>query len=135
MGDYLSFFDALWARLQGPMHFRFLLQPLVAVFFAFRDARKDIREGLPPFFWTLFTDPGHRGYMIKSGWKSICKVLIIAIILDLVFQYRALRVFHPAVALVAGLVLALAPYLLVRGPLSRLMPRNTKEPQHGQSDR
>jgi hypothetical protein len=126
MGDYLSFFDALLARLQGPMNFRLLLQPLVAVFFAFRDARKDIREGLPPFFWSLFTDPGHRRHMIESGWKSICKVLIVAIVLDLVFQYRALRVFHPAVALLAGLVLALVPYLLVRGPLSRLMRRKVK---------
>ncbi len=126
MGDYLSFFDGLEARLQGPMNFRFLLQPLVAFFFAFRDARKDIREGLPPFFWTLFSDPGHRTYMIKNGWKSICKVLIMAIVLDLVFQYRALRVFHPAVALLAGLVLALVPYLLVRGPLSRLMRRKVK---------
>ena len=126
MGEYLSFLDALQARLQGPLHFRFLLQPLVAVFFAFRDARKDIHAGLPPFFWALFTDPGHRGYMIRSGWKSICKVLIVAIILDLVFQYRALRVFHPAVALLAGAVLALVPYLLVRGPLSRLMRRKER---------
>ena len=126
MGDYLGFFDGLLARLQGPMNFRFLLQPLVAVFFAYRDARRDIREGLPPFFWTLFTDPGHRRYMIKSGWKSICKVLVVAIVLDLVFQYRVLRVFHPAVALFTGLVLALVPYLLVRGPLSRLMRRKVK---------
>ncbi len=126
MGDYLSFFDGLLARLQGPMNLRFLLQPLVAVFFAFRDARKDIREGLPPFFWTLFTDPGHRSHMIKSGWRSICKVFIVAIVLDFVFQYRALRAFHPAVAVFAGLVLALVPYLLVRGPLSRLMRRKVK---------
>jgi hypothetical protein len=126
MSDYLGFFDGLMARLQGPMNFRFLLQPLVAVFFAFRDARRDVREGLPPFFWTVFTDPGKRRYMIESSWKSICKVLIVAIVLDLVFQYRALRVFHPAVALLAGLVLALVPYLLVRGPLSRLMRRKVK---------
>jgi hypothetical protein len=52
MGDYLSFFDGLLARVQGPMNFRFLLQPAVAVFFAFRDARRDMREGLPPFFTT-----------------------------------------------------------------------------------
>jgi len=130
MGDYLSFFDALLARLQGPMNFRFLLQPLLAAFFAFRDARRDIREGLPPFFWTLFTDPEHRRYMLVSGWKSVCKVLIVAIVLDLVFQYRALRVFHPAVALLAGLVLALVPYLLVRGPLSRLMRRKVKVDKH-----
>jgi hypothetical protein len=112
------------------MNFRFLLQPLVAVFFAYRDARRDIREGLPPFFWTLFTDPEHRRYMLVSGWKSVCKVLIVAIVLDLVFQYRALRVFHPAVALLAGLVLALVPYLLVRGPLSRLMRRKVKVDKH-----
>jgi uncharacterized membrane protein YvlD (DUF360 family) len=65
--------------------------------------------------------------MIESGWKSIFKMLIVAIVLDLVFQYRALRVFHPAAALIAALILALIPYLLVQGSLSRLMRHKAKE--------
>ena len=71
MGDYLGFIDGLLARLQGPMSFRLFIQPLMAFFFAFRDGRKDAREGRPPYFWGLFADPEHRGEMLRSGWKSL----------------------------------------------------------------
>jgi hypothetical protein len=126
MGDYLSFFEGLSARLQGPMHFRFILQPLIALFFAIRDGRRDAREGRPPYFWALFTEPEHRRDMLASGWKSVGKVFIIAIVLDLVFQYIALRAFHPVAAVLAGVLLALVPYLLLRGPVNRLMRRTPK---------
>jgi len=128
MGDYLGFIDGLLARLHGPMSFRFLIQPLMALFFAFRDGRKDAREGRAPYFWGLFTDPEHRGEMLRSGWKSIGKVLIIAIVLDNVIQYIVFHNFRrPGAALIAGVILALVPYLLLRGPVNRLMRRHTKE--------
>jgi hypothetical protein len=126
MGDPLSFIDGLLARLQGPMSFRFLMQPLMALIFAIRDGRRDAREGQPPYFWGLFTEPEHRGDMLRSGWKSIGKVFIIAIILDFVFQYIVFRGFRPGGALIAGVILALVPYLLLRGPVNRLMRRKTK---------
>ena len=126
MGDHLSFIEGLSARLHGPMSFRFLLQPLVALFFAIRDGRKDAREGRAPYFWALFTDPGHRHAMVVSGWKSIGKVFIIAIVLDVVFQYIVFRDFRPIGALLAWLILALVPYLLLRGPVNRLMRRKAK---------
>jgi len=128
MGDYLGFIDGLLARLHGPMSFRFLIQPLMALFFAFRDGRKDAREGRAPYFWALFTDPEHRGEMLRSGWKSIGKVFIIAIVLDNVFQYIVFHNFHrPGAGLIVGVILALVPYLLFRGPVNRLMRRYTKE--------
>ncbi len=127
MGDYLGFIDGLLARLQGPMSFRFLMQPLMALFLAFRDGRKDAREGRPPYFWGLFTDPEHRDDMLRSGWKSIGKVFIVAIILDNVFQYIVFHNFHrPGAGLIVGVILALVPYLLLRGPVSRLMRPQTK---------
>ena len=126
MGDHLSFVENFLARLQGPMNFRLFLQPLVALFFAIRDGRKDAREGRPPYFWALFTDPGHRRDMVVSGWKSIGKVFIIAIVLDFVFQYVVFHDFRPVGALLAGLILALVPYLLLRGPVNRLMRHPAK---------
>lgn len=126
MGDHLSFIEGLLVRLQGPMSFRFLIQPLMALFFAFRDGRKDAREGRPPYFWGLFTEPEHRGDMLRSGWKSIGKVFIIAIVLDFVFQYIVFHDFRPGGALIAGVILALVPYLLFRGPVNRLMRRHAK---------
>jgi hypothetical protein len=127
MGEYLSFFDGLLARLQGPMSFRFFLQPAVAVFFAIRDGRRDAREGRPPYFWGLFTDRANRHDMLHSGWKSVSKVFLIAIVLDLVFQVIALHAFHPLGALIAGVILAIIPYLLLRGPINRLTRPREKE--------
>lgn len=127
MGEYLGFFDGLLARLHGPMSFRFLLQPAVAVFFAIRDGRRDAREGRPPYFWGLFADKADRRDMLQSGWKSVSKVFIIAIVLDLVFQVIALHAFHPVGALIAGVILAIIPYLLLRGPVNRLSRPGQKE--------
>jgi hypothetical protein len=109
------------------MSFRFIIQPLMALFFAFRDGRRDAREGRPPYFWGLFTDPEHRGDMLRSGWKSIGKVFIFAIVLDNVFQYIVFHNFRrPGGGLIVGVILALVPYLLLRGPVNRLMRRHTK---------
>jgi hypothetical protein len=126
MGEHLSFIDGLLARLHGPMSFRFFIQPLIAIFFAFRDGRNDARQGRLPFFWALFTDSGHRVEMVQSGWKSIGKVFIIAMLLDGVFQYLVFRDFRPGGLLMAGLLLAIIPYLLFRGPVNRLMGRRAK---------
>ena len=126
MGDHLSFVDGLLARLDGPMSLRFLMQPLMALFFAFRDGRKDALVGQTPFFWGLFTDPEHRGDMLRSGWKSIGKVFVIAIALDLIFQYIVFHEFRPVGALLAGVILALVPYVLLRGPVNRISQRNVK---------
>ena len=69
-------------RVTGPMHFRLLLQPGMATFFAIRDGLRDARECKPPYFWGLFTDKGERESMAKNGWKSVGKVFILAVVLD-----------------------------------------------------
>ena len=121
MTEHLGFFEGLLARIEGPMNFRLVLQPLVALFFAFRDGVRDAREGKSPYFWALFTEPEHRREMLGSGWESIGKVFIIAIILDFIFQYIVFRDFRPIGALLAGIILAAVPYLLLRGPVNRVM--------------
>jgi hypothetical protein len=128
MGEHLSLIDGLAARIDGPMSLRLILQPLMALFFAFRDGRRDAKEGRSPYFWALFTEAGHRREMIESGWKSIGKVFIIAIVLDLVFQYIVFENFRPLGALVAGAILALIPYLLLRGPINRVIrPKGARQ--------
>jgi hypothetical protein len=119
--DNFGFIDGLVARIDGPMSFRMVIQPFVALFFAFRDGSRDAREGRTAFFWSLFSEPEHRREMLESGWKSIGKVFILAAVLDLVFQYIVFDHFRPVVALLAGVVLALIPYVLLRGPVTRIM--------------
>lgn len=124
MEDLLTrFFENLVGRVHGPMSLRILLQPLMAIIFAVRDGRKDAREGQAPYLWAMFTDPTHRRALMQNGWKSVGKVFIIAIGLDAVYQYIALKWFYPGEALVVAFVLAIIPYSLLRGPVTRLTPR------------
>lgn len=103
------------------MSFRLVIQPMMAVIFAILDGWKDALEGRAPYFWALFSDPGHRRDMLRDGWRSVGKIFIIAVVLDAVYQYRVLRWFYPGEALVVAFILALVPYLLLRGPVNRLL--------------
>ena len=121
-------YEDLVDRAHGPMFFRLLWQPAVAVIFAIRDGRKDAREGRPPYFWALFTEPDQRMVLARTGWKSAGRIFILALVLDAVYQLTALGWFYPGEALLVALVLAIVPYVLLRGPVNRLSHRDPKEP-------
>ena len=120
--------DDIWARLvedmagriTGPMKFRLVLQPVMAAIFAIRSGLADARAGKPPYFWALFTDPSHRAEMIKDGWKSVGKVFVLALILDVVYQIIVRRFVYPGEAILTAFLLAIVPYLLLRGLVGRL---------------
>jgi hypothetical protein len=118
--------EQLVARVTGPMKFRLVLQPAMAIFFAVRGGLKDAREGQPAYFWGLFTDPAERKAALKAGWKSVGKVFILAIVLDAIYQFIELRWFYPGEAVLVAIILAIIPYLLVRGPVNRIARRSRK---------
>jgi hypothetical protein len=117
---FTRIWEDLIGRIGGPMSLRLYLQPTIATIFAIRDGLKDAREGRPAFFWALFTDPAHRREMIRDGWKSVAKVFTMAFILDVVYQVIALRWVYPGEALITAFILAIVPYLLIRGPVNRI---------------
>jgi hypothetical protein len=114
------FFDNILGRLHGPMNVRLLLQPLMAVIFAVRDGLKDARSGRPAYGWALFTNADHRRDLIRQGWKGVGKVFIIALALDAIYQFITVKWFYPGEALLVAFVLALVPYVLLRGPVNRV---------------
>ena len=127
MDEFLTrFMENIVGRVHGPMNFRLLLQPLMAIIFAFRDGRKDAREGKPPYGWAVFTNPGHRRELLQSGWKSVGKIFVIALVLDAIYQYIAVKWFYSGEALVVAFMLAVVPYLLLRGPMNRAFGGKTK---------
>jgi len=115
-----KFVEQLLGRIEGPMSLRMLMQPAMAVFLAFRDGSADAQKGYPPYFWSFFTQPGHRREQLKNGWKSISKVFLAAILLDFAFQFITTHQLVPRQALVVALVLAIIPYLLIRGLVTRI---------------
>jgi hypothetical protein len=114
----------LAARVSGPMKFRLVLQPAMAAFFAIRSGLADARAGKPPYFWALVSDPGQREEMLKDGWKSVSRVFILALVLDVVYQIFVLRFVYLGEAIIVAFTLAILPYLILRGLVTRLARRN-----------
>ena len=120
----------LAARLTGPMKFRLVLQPAMAAFFAIRSGLADARAGKPPYFWCLVSDSAHCVDLIKDGWKSVGRVFILALIFDVVYQIIELRFVYPGEAIIVAFVLAIMPYLILRGLVTRLVRRHDVRRQH-----
>jgi len=115
--------ENLIQRVSGPMKFRLVLQPTMAIIFAIRNGLKDAQQGKPAYFWGLFTDPLERRTMLEDGWKSVGKVFTLAIVLDVIYQLIALHWVYPGEAVLVAIILAILPYLLVRGPVNRIARR------------
>ena len=113
--------DNMAARVTGPMQLRLLLQPLMASIFAIRSGLADAKAGKPPYFWAVFSDPVNRAEMVKDGWKSIGKVFVLALILDVIYQIVATRFLYAGEAITTALLLAIVPYLILRGLVNRLV--------------
>jgi hypothetical protein len=117
------FWDQLLARESGPLAFRLILQPIMVTILAIRDGLSDARAGRPLYTWTLLTDPAHRASYFREGLKRVSRVIIFAIVMDAIYQFIVLRRFYPGEALVIAFLVAVLPYLLIRGPAARIARR------------
>jgi hypothetical protein len=120
MDVWQRFFENLFSRLDGPLHFRFIMQPLMAITFAVIDGIKDAKMGRPAYFWAMVKNPEERRALLRIGWKRIGKIFILAVILDVIYQIKVYHWFYPGETLFVAILLAILPYLLVRGPIDRL---------------
>jgi hypothetical protein len=103
------------------MSFRLILQPAVAAFFAVRAGWQDGLAGHPVYFWDILKPHSQGRALMREAWKDVAKVFAMAIIVDAVYQAIQLRWFYPGEALLVAIVLAFVPYLLIRGPVGRVV--------------
>ena len=122
MGSLLStYWTDFISRFDGPLHFRLIAQPLMAIFFAVRDGRRDAREGHGAYIWKFVHKPEHRRQLLASGVKSISRVFVLAFALDVAYQFLEFGGLKPLQALLTATVLAVIPYVVLRGPVNRVM--------------
>jgi hypothetical protein len=107
-------------RTAGPFHLRFILQPVVAAIFAVRAGLKDAKARRPAYLWTLFSQPAERRILIEDGWKDIGRVFVVAFVLDAIYQFIVLRWFYPVQSLIVAFALSIVPYVIIRGPVTRI---------------
>ena len=130
MNDVLTrVVENMIARTEGPLHFRILLQPTMAIIFATLDGLKDAKAGKAPYLWSLVMVPGRRTEVVRNGWQSIGKVFILALVLDVIYQWMVQRFVYPGEAIIVSILLAIVPYLVVRGIVTRLAPKHGVAPR------
>lgn len=117
----------LWQNLVdrpgGPMLFRFFLQPTMATIAAVLDGLKDARLGRPPFWVTVLYDPTRRTRRLNEAVVATSRILLLGLVMDTIYQIIEFDTFHPAEAVAITLVLALLPYLVLRGLVVRVARR------------
>jgi hypothetical protein len=116
----MEYWDQLAGRLEGPFVLRFVLQPLVAATFAVRAGIGDARANRAPYLWKVWSRPDQRTQLIRDGFKDVSKVFAVAIVLDVAYQWFVFRWVYPLQAVLIAVLLALVPYVLVRGPVARM---------------
>jgi hypothetical protein len=123
-GLSLPVFERIWQNLldrpSGPKAFRFVLQPIMATIAALVDGVKDARTGRNPYLWAILTDPTKRGGRLHEGLISTARVILLGLCMDLIYQFIVFDTFHPAEAVIIAGLLAFLPYLLLRGPITRV---------------
>ncbi len=113
--------ENLLARDSGPLQFRLLIQPLMAAFLAVRAGWADAWAGHPIYFATIVREPAKARVMLRNLWKSVGKVFLIAVALDVFYQLIVLRWVYPMETLIVATMLALVPCMVVRAIGNRIV--------------
>lgn len=110
----------LLARPSGPFAFRFVLQPVMATIVGIREGLNDARTGRAPYLWSMVTGARERKGLLREGLRATGRIILLGLAMDAAYQIVVLKMFYPAEALVVALGLAFVPYVLIRGPITRL---------------
>ena len=112
--------EQLLGREHGPLQFRLIFMPLVVTFLAIRGGLRDARQGRKPYLWAIISSPGERPKLFRSALNDVGRIFIMAMILDTIYQFMVLRAFFIFQALIIALGCAILPYLIIRGPVTRI---------------
>jgi hypothetical protein len=114
-----EFIQHLGMRLTGPLQFRFILQPLVALVLGVRDGLRDAKAGRPPYLWDLIVNPEGRARQVSRGLASLGRPMIVAVVIDAIVQYLMFRAVYPGAAVLVGVTVLGLPYVLARAIVNR----------------
>jgi PAS domain-containing protein len=68
----------------------------------------------------FFTDRAERRRLLLIALKDIGRVFIVAVVLDTIYELIVFKWFYPVQVVIVAVVCAVVPYVLVRGPITRL---------------
>jgi hypothetical protein len=122
-GVSIGTFQRIWynviERPKGPISFRFILQPSMAAIAAFHDGLKDARAARSPFVRAMVWEPEHRIGRLIEALNAIHRIILFGLLMDIIYQVIELDSFFPTEAVIIVLLLAVVPYVVLRGLITR----------------
>src|SRR5262245_767432 len=85
----------LTGRPGGPMSFRFVLQPAMAVIAAVYDGVRDAQLNRSPYFWTIWNNPEKRAGRLREGLVSTARIMLLGLGMDTIYQIKEFGTFYP----------------------------------------
>jgi hypothetical protein len=70
--------------------------------------------------WAILTKPAERRRLLRSAVKDVGRIFIVAVVLDTTYQLAVLHAFYPVQVLIIAVACAIVPYVVIRGPVTRL---------------
>ncbi|MET1162445.1 MAG: hypothetical protein ABWY48_07865 [Pseudoxanthomonas sp.] len=132
MDSWLDILIRIWtdmlARADGPMTFRFFLQPAMALLAATVDGIKDARAGRIFYLLRLVRgEKAERKAALREGVNATARILLLGVAMDVIYQFKVFGDFkYPVETINIVIVLALLPYVLLRGPAKLIADRFVK---------
>ena len=115
--------DDLVARMDGPLAFRLIIQPTAATLLAIRAGVRDARSGQRPMVGRLSPILFAGAICSRKGLKEITKVFLVAVVIDLIYEIIVFHSIYVGQSLIVTVAVALLPYVLIRGPINRIVRR------------
>jgi len=118
-GTWSRLFHDLVDRPDGPMRFRFILQPVMAAIAAVRDGRTDAVMRRGAYLWSIVSMPEERTPRLREGLNATARIILLGIVMDVIYQWLVLKTFYPGEAVLIALLLCFIPYVIIRGLVLR----------------
>ena len=68
----------------------------------------------------MLTNPATVGGRLHEGLIATARILLLGLVMDVIYQAIVFDTFHPGEAAIISILLAFVPYLLLRGPATRI---------------
>jgi hypothetical protein len=117
--------EQLAGRTSGWLSLRFVMQPGIAAVLAIRAGLRDGRTNQPAYLWAVITS-AERTHLLREAWKDISRLYAMALAIDALYQLVVFRWLYPVQAVFVAFVLAVVPYVAIRGPVGRLARRRRR---------
>ena len=112
--------DNFVTRPTGSLNLRFVIQPTIATLLAVRAGLRDAGAGRPAYLWAAIRNPDYRWQLLHGGWKDMRTPFLVAACLDVIYQLMVHKFVYPLELIFTATLLALVPYFMLRGPVSRI---------------